>query len=76
VHAVADVDVNMADEAGDCRMDVDGLVGLELSSEGKNLIDVAALDDGHLCRRILRSIGLRTPAAGMTANYSNRRRKG
>src|ERR1700691_5761331 len=60
VDAVADVDVNMTNKTGDFGMDIDGLIGLELSGEGEDLVDVAALDQSDLRRWILRSVRLRT----------------
>jgi len=51
MHAVADVNVNVADEAGNLGMDIDHLIGLELPREGEHLVDVAGLHHGHLRRR-------------------------
>ena len=45
VDAVADIDVDVAHVAGDLRVHIDHLVGLELAGEGEYVRDVAALDN-------------------------------
>ena len=46
--AVADVDVDVADEAGDLGMNIDDLIGLELTGQGEHLVDVADLHESDL----------------------------
>lgn len=48
VDAVADIDVNVANEAGDLGVDVDNLVRLELAGEREDLVDAAALGPSDL----------------------------
>ena len=70
VHAVADVDVDVADEAGDFGMDIDDLVGLKLSGQGEHLFDIAALHHGHLRRgRARRGLDCRRAAMTITNQH-------